>query len=53
MCINCLSSDLLGENDESESIKYVPSPKPNKSFSFVRSPPDGCEKVKTVIEEPR
>ena len=32
--------------------KCAPSPRPNKTFSFAREPPDGCEKVK-IIDEPR
>ena len=31
--------------------KFVPSPKPNKSYAFVRGPPDGCEKIE--IDESR
>ncbi len=43
------SPDHLSAVDWAEK---APSPRPNKSFSFVREPPDGCEKVK-IVDEPR
>ncbi|XP_013420871.1 glucocorticoid-induced transcript 1 protein-like [Lingula anatina] len=30
--------------------KYAASPRPNKSYQFVREPPDGCEKVPLLDE---
>ena len=51
----CFVADHEGEA-ELESpletlLKCVPSPRPNKSFSFAREPPDGCEKVKMAEEQ--
>ncbi|KAJ8314355.1 hypothetical protein KUTeg_008916 [Tegillarca granosa] len=42
-----------GEGCESpdSQFKVVSSPRPNKSYSFVREPPDGCEKVKVIDED--
>ncbi|CAH1789271.1 unnamed protein product [Owenia fusiformis] len=30
--------------------KYAASPRPNKSYAFVREPPDGCERAKVIDE---
>lgn len=44
-----------GEGCESPDnlLKVVSSPRPNKSYAFVREPPDGCEKVKVIDENGR
>lgn len=44
-----------GEGCESPDnvFKVVSSPRPNKSYAFVREPPDGCEKVKVIEEDGR
>ncbi|XP_074659168.1 protein FAM117B-like isoform X2 [Tubulanus polymorphus] len=46
---------LSAEGDSPELIslpKHTISPRPNKSYSFGREPPDGCEKV-NIITEPK
>ncbi|XP_064647519.1 protein FAM117B-like isoform X2 [Lineus longissimus] len=41
------------ESPEPQTLpKNTISPRPNKSYSFVREPPDGCEKV-NIISEPK
>ena len=50
--VNFPHSDI--ERCESpDTFKVVASPRPNKSYSFVREPPDGCEKIKVISEENR
>ncbi|EDO41409.1 predicted protein [Nematostella vectensis] len=37
--------------DPPSSQKYASSPKPNKSYTFAREPPDGAEKVPLYVED--
>ncbi|KAK3108298.1 hypothetical protein FSP39_005178 [Pinctada imbricata] len=39
------------ESPDFSSLKIMSSPRPNKSYAFVREPPDGCEKVKVITED--
>ncbi|XP_061179742.1 glucocorticoid-induced transcript 1 protein-like [Saccostrea echinata] len=43
--------DIEGCESPDSHFKVVASPRPNKSYSFVREPPDGCEKIKVITEE--
>ncbi|KAL5007879.1 hypothetical protein ScPMuIL_016685 [Solemya velum] len=45
-------SEKEPEDVSIESPKIISSPMPNKSYSFVREPPDGCEKI-LVMDETR
>lgn len=47
------SPDIEGcESDTPDShFKVVASPRPNKSYSFGREPPDGCEKIRVIVED--
>ena len=39
------------DSPDSPQLKVMSSPRPNKSYAFVREPPDGCEKVKVITED--
>ncbi|XP_048754231.1 glucocorticoid-induced transcript 1 protein-like [Ostrea edulis] len=42
--------DIEGCESPDAHFKVVASPRPNKSYSFVREPPDGCEKIRVITE---
>lgn len=48
-----VEKDIEGcESDTPDShFKVVASPRPNKSYSFGREPPDGCEKIRVIVED--
>lgn len=49
-CFGPSPTDIEGCESPDAHFKVVASPRPNKSYSFVREPPDGCEKIRVITE---